>query len=239
VKSNSLGVILAAEYHDYFGPAPFHWEGGYRSERKIQEVKPLLGIRRANVNWQSLVLRRLYQQECIDRLLSDTDGRSDEEQAAESHAAEGLFYIYKSKMAATEAIKKCEPLSAISANGKLYLVFRPSGDERVVGSTRSSVHLLEVRFKDMEGDDICGCWVAPIEISGLTVSGLFIESQFLDAVKHCILMLPVIESGKKNNGFMNSFYAIGDDWTERIPSGEFVSSSIHQDMFTEWLSDAR
>ena len=37
-----------------------NWEGGWHGERKIQEVKPLFHIKRSNVDWQTITLRRLY-----------------------------------------------------------------------------------------------------------------------------------------------------------------------------------
>jgi hypothetical protein len=69
VKPNSLGILVAAESHHVHGPAVLHWEGGYAGEQKIQDVKPLLSIKRDNVSWEKITLRRLYQLETIDKIL--------------------------------------------------------------------------------------------------------------------------------------------------------------------------
>jgi hypothetical protein len=37
------------------GSAILHCEGGFCGERKIQEVKPLLSIKRENANWQNYI----------------------------------------------------------------------------------------------------------------------------------------------------------------------------------------
>ena len=38
VKSNSLGLLVAANTHSYHGPTMLNWEGGWHGERKIQQV---------------------------------------------------------------------------------------------------------------------------------------------------------------------------------------------------------
>ena len=71
VKSNCVGLLVAAKTHSYHGPAMLNWEGGWHGERKIQQVKPLLHIIRNNVDWQTITLCRLYKHETIQRLLDD------------------------------------------------------------------------------------------------------------------------------------------------------------------------
>lgn len=71
VKSNSLGILSVADAHQAFGPLVLNWEGGYSGERKIQEVKPLLSIKRENTDWQRITLQRLYQLEAISKILDN------------------------------------------------------------------------------------------------------------------------------------------------------------------------
>jgi hypothetical protein len=230
VKANSLGLMAAADAHAFFGPAILHWEGGYRGERKIQEVKPRMGIRRANADWQSIILRQLYEQESMDRLLSEIRGQG----VTESRSADGLFYIYKTMEEATNAVNQCEPLSAIIAKRSVHLVYRPTGEFRTQETTRSSVNLLEICFDDNppSGKSICGCWLAPIQ-TGRTIVGYTSVSQLMDDVEQNVLMLPMM-ADSKNGKFENSYYALGDKWTERVQSGEFVPTPIARSMFTEW-----
>ena len=56
VKSNSLEMLAAAQSHIFHGPAMLHWEGGWHGERKIQQVKPLLHIKRSNADWPTIAL---------------------------------------------------------------------------------------------------------------------------------------------------------------------------------------
>ena len=71
VKSNSLGLLVAINTHSYHVPARLNWEGGWHGEHRIQQVKPLLHIKRSNADWQTITLRWLYQHETIQRLLDD------------------------------------------------------------------------------------------------------------------------------------------------------------------------
>ena len=71
VKSNSLGLLVAANTHSYHGPATLNWEGGWHGECKIQQVKPLHHIKQSNADWQTIMLSWLYQHETIQRLLDD------------------------------------------------------------------------------------------------------------------------------------------------------------------------
>ena len=51
LRSNTLGLLSVASHHEEMGPASLHWEGGFKGERKIQQVKPALSIKGSNVDW--------------------------------------------------------------------------------------------------------------------------------------------------------------------------------------------
>ena len=57
VKPNSLGMLAAAQSHIFHGPAMLHWEGSWHGKRKIQQVKPLLHIKRSNADWPTITLQ--------------------------------------------------------------------------------------------------------------------------------------------------------------------------------------
>jgi len=75
-KSNSLGILAAADTHRLHGPATLHWEGGWAGERKIQPAKAQLGIKRKNADWRRLALQNLWG----DNILSDLIDRVSEDQ---------------------------------------------------------------------------------------------------------------------------------------------------------------
>ena len=127
VKSNSLGLLVAANTHSYHGPATLNWEGGWHGERKIQQVKPLLHIKRSNVDWQTITLRRLYQHETIQRLLDDCMKQEQHENQT-SRQMEGAVKIYGSLQMAKEAIYSAEPITAVlDHKNVLYIPYRPIG----------------------------------------------------------------------------------------------------------------
>ena len=127
VKSNSLGLLVAANTHSYHGPATLNWEGGWHGEHKIQQVRPLLHIKRSNVDWQTITLRRLYQHETIQRLLDDC---MKEEQTVNqtSRQMEGALKVYGSHQMAEEAIRSAQPITAVLDHKNVqYIPYRPIG----------------------------------------------------------------------------------------------------------------
>jgi hypothetical protein len=238
VKSNSLGILAAADAHDYFGPAILNWEGGFGGERKIQDVKPLLGIRRSNAKWESIVMTKLYQQETIQWML--TRYASDRGVVKQDRACDGLYSIFKSRADALNAISERLPMSAILSKGVVWLTYRPSATERPVGErgTRSQVGLLRVYFDDENGKLVCGCWMAPINVgpSSADVAAFPSVGKLEDSVRQHVLMLPalMLPDGAKDPSFANLYYCLGDKWTERNNVGSFVDYSISDDMFRDW-----
>ena len=73
-KSNSLGILAVAEAHHYLGPAMLHWEGGWAGERKIQQAKPLLSIKRATADWRRIVLENLWRENTLSGLIERMNG---------------------------------------------------------------------------------------------------------------------------------------------------------------------
>ena len=119
VKSNFLGLLVAANTHSYHGPTTVNWEGGWHGERKIQQVKPLLHIKRSNADWQTITLCWLYQHETIQRLL-------DEEEQKENQTGrqmEGAQKVYGSCQMAEEAIHYAQPITAVLDHNNLLHIY--------------------------------------------------------------------------------------------------------------------
>ena len=70
LKSNSLGMLSVVDYHEHFGPAILHWEGGIQGGKMIQKVKPMLSRISDNIDWKTCTLNKLNKKMCIDELLS-------------------------------------------------------------------------------------------------------------------------------------------------------------------------
>ena len=127
VKSYSLGLLVATNTHSYHGPATLNWEGGWHGERKNQQVKPLLHIKRSNVDWQTITLHRMYQHETIQRLLDDCVKEKQNENQT-SRQMEGALKVYGSHQMAEQAIHSAQPITAVlDQKNLLYIPYRPIG----------------------------------------------------------------------------------------------------------------
>jgi hypothetical protein len=233
VKSNSLGILSVARSHNIFGPLLLNWEGGYHGERKIQEVKPLLGIKRENSDWQSITLRRLYQMETIKRILNKTQmNLSSTIHNINDRNSEGILKIFPNIKKAYEAVESCSPLSAIrDKDHVVWIACRPNDGE----STRSSVSLLQIEYDDSSGDNVSAiCWMSPIKISPEIVLLFKSMKDVMEYSTEFCLLLPRLNDD--GNRFHNMYYTIGNKWTERICSGRFEKSSINvNEIFEDWL----
>ena len=231
VKSNSLGLLVAANTHSYHGPATLNWEGGWHGERKIQQVKPLLHIKRSNVDWQTITLRRLYQHETIQRLLDDCMKQEKNENPT-SRQMEGAVKVYGSRQMAEEAIYSAQPMTAVlDHKNVLYIPYRPIGRPN---TTRSSVDLMEIKCDDNEGTIIQNlCWVCPIQPTNNITHWESIHSIKSNFIKEFVLMFPTLVQDKGKD-FINNYYCVGHTWTERNEEGKFIPTPINKNIFRDW-----
>ena len=141
VKSNFLGLLVAANTHSYHGPATLNWEGVWHGERKIQQVKPLLHIKRSNSEWQTIMLYRLYQHKTIQRLLDDCV-REEQNENQTSREMEGALKVYGSCQMAEEPILHNQPITAVLDHKDiLHIPYRPIGRANTM---QASVDLMEI-----------------------------------------------------------------------------------------------
>ena len=160
VKSNSVGLLVAANTHSYHGPSTLNWELGWHGERKIQQVKPLLHIKQSNGDWETITLRQLYQHETIQRLLDDCV-REEQNENQTSREMEGALEVYGTCQRAEEAIVHNQPITAVLDHKDiLHIPYHLIGRANTM---RSSVDLMEIQCDDHEGTMIQNlCWVCPI-----------------------------------------------------------------------------
>ena len=227
VKSNSLGILACASSHATMGPAILHWEGGFAGERKIQQVKPLLSIKRATADWNTITLRKLYQHDTLNWMM----GRLDEEDGVtkQTRDAESLVKIFKSRQTMEEDCRDNSILCAIlGKDGSVYLPFRPIGEER--GNTRRLVKLVRISFDDSKGEwTTTRCWTAPITIEEQCMLYESITKVKEDVMEEILLLLPQLS--KHSGKFMNKYYAVGHLWRERMSDGEFSVPEMDEVLF--------
>ena len=211
VKSNSLGLLVAANTHSYHGPATLNWEGGWHGDHKIQQVKPLLHIKRSNADWQTITLPWLYQHKTIQRLLDDCM-KEEQNENQTSRQMEGAQKVYGSCQMAEEANHSAQQITAVlDQKNLLYIPYHPIGR---ANTTRSSVDFMEIQCDDNEGTMIQNlCWVCPIHSTNNIISFESIYSIKSNFIKEFALMLPTLNEDNRQD-FMNNYYCVGHTWTE-------------------------
>jgi hypothetical protein len=229
VKSNSLGILSVAKSHNIFGPLILNWEGGFAGERKIQEVKPFLHIKRINADWEKISLTKYYQLQTINKILESTR-QLISPTAKKSRETEGILKIYLNRTMAENAVLECEPLSAVlDREDRVYIGYRAADK-----TSRSALSLVEIIFDDSNGKEISGiCWMSPI-----TIGDNVIQMQSLNAVlkfsKEFCLLLPQLND--EGTSYINNYYAIGHTWSERHSNGKFELSTLNiPEIFHDWL----
>ena len=230
LKSNSLGILGAADSHHLHGSTILHWEGGYAGERKIQEVKPLLTIKRENANWQLITLQRLYQLDTIVKIMEKLDELTiNKNSHTKSRASEGTLKIYSTKLKLMEDVNNFNPLSGIlDSSNKIWLACRPGGS-----NSRSSILLIELVFVDNEGESVENvCWMAPVLMTH-NEKLIATTSELLEFSIQFVLLLPKLHTNGKE--FVNLYYSIGHSWTERVCSGAYTNFIIHKEIFNDWI----
>jgi hypothetical protein len=229
VKSNSLGILSVAKFHNEFGPLILNWEGGYAGERKIQEVKPLLGIKRINAEWEKISMKKYYQSQSINNIVESTQQILNP-QVKISRETEGILKIYANKSLAENAVTDCEPLSAIiDDEDRVYIAYRHKDK-----TTRSSLTLIEIIFDDINGSEICNiCWMSPIKLGDKLIQMRSLTDVLKVAREYCLL-IPQLNNDD-GTSYINSYYAIGHKWSERNKNGKFELSILNTtDIFHDW-----
>jgi hypothetical protein len=228
IKSNSLGIMSVAKSHNVFGPLILNWEGGYSGERKIQEIKPFLGIKRVNVEWEKISLTKYYQLQTITRILEATH-QLISPIIKKSRETEGILKIYLNRTLAETAVMEYEPLSAVLDNDdRVYIGYRPHDK-----TTRSSLSLVEIEFDDSRGTEISGiCWMSPIKIGEKVIKMKSLTAVSKMAKEFCLLLPQLNDEGTL---YINNYYAIGHKWSERQKNGKFELSTLNTaEIFHDW-----
>ena len=233
VKSNSLGLLAVADAHDYFGSAAMNWEGGEEGERKIQDVKPTMGIRRKNTAWQSLCMQKIYTQDSIDWLLKRLPTTNTK--SPNTNQDQYLHNVYRDYNEAQKIVQGDVAMSLYEMEGRYYILYKPTGEDYI---SRSSTALLEVVLEDKNGFYRFGCWFAEISIPLTNEKRKVVPRKDLEAcITRNILALPLVTMAFDKPEITTcqpKFYLITDDWDERINGGNFIKSHITESLFTSW-----
>jgi hypothetical protein len=232
VKSNSLGLIGVADAHDYFGSAAMNWEGGEEGERKIQQVKPQMGIRRRNAAWQKISMQKIYTNDSIDWLLGRLPTK---ESLTFSDTSQNLHRVYRDLDEAEKITRGDSAVALYEVNGRFYVLYKPTGEEN---TSRSLAALLEINLNDGNGEYRFGCWFSAMSLSGICgTKHVYPRKDLEGVITRNILALPLLTMKLDKPEITtshNKFYLISDDWDERVKGGCFIKSHLTESLFTSW-----
>jgi hypothetical protein len=164
-----------------------------------------------------------------------------------SRSGEGRLHIFRKKQDMEQAINDNMPLSGVLLDGRLWVAYRPhfknnapdewanDKDRPVSYTLRSAVNLQEVIMDDNDGELLHNlCWFAPLALQLVAGTRSFLTlDDLVSSVDQFLLFLPRMAAA--DEGYVNSYFVIGDKWTERISNGEFVKCPITREVFEEWL----
>jgi hypothetical protein len=197
----------------------------------------LLSIKRGNAEWQRITMERSYQLDTINKMLrnvSSLDATNTVEDMAKinhTRETEGLIKIFGSKEIAQDSIRNCEPLSAIvDYNDLVCIAYRPNDGN----SSRSMIMICELQFEDTAGELVENiCWFSPINITENTIKMSSITEVNSFAKEYALLLPYATDCG---DNFVNNYYVVGSNWTERQSSGSFRLSELNVDkIFIDWI----
>ena len=231
-KANSLGILQAHGSHDFSGPATLYWEGGYAGERKIQGVKPLLGIKRGTADWQTITLRKLYQQDTKSWMLQTIAEKKGTRTT--SRDMEGVLRIFRNLPDAEDAIARGHPFTGVKDGAnKLWIPHR----EAQTGLSRSSLVLSLLHVKDSEGENYCDmCWFAPVSVLDERKSFSCMADLKGFASEYTLFLPKFLNNGSWTDS--SSYYCIGHKWTERTRDGVFQRPDLAENVFNDWTLPA-
>jgi hypothetical protein len=154
-----------------------------------------------------------------------------------------LYRVFPNETKMTAAVCTSEPLGAVLLRGHIFLLYRPTADNKedcgLVNSgsesTRSTIWLAPMELVDNEGKEIGSCWFAPLTFAigkpHITGFGSLVD---LDRqVELRLLLLPLV-SDNTDGTFINQYYVIADNWSERQKSGVFTTYSLDSTLFIDW-----
>ena len=216
VKSNSLGILSCAKAHEEMGPALLHWEGGWEGERKIQQVKPMLTIKRSTANWTMITMRKLYQYDTLEWMLDKMDEQNGS-RSRRKRDSDAVLKVFKNRQEMEQDLASNAILCGLLGNDKhIYLAYRPTGEEE--GNTRRLVKICRVMVDDTSGEwTPSRCWTAPLHLGTETKLYDSIGCLWEDFIEEVLICMPRIS--ETNGSFTNLYYIVGNLWRERQPNG--------------------
>jgi len=196
-KSNFLSLLNLPKQMRLYGPMRRYWEGGYRGEGLIQDLKPLIknGL---CLNWQVNTLKFFYNLRALSFFDEETKNGTKINSKKNYY---GMHHVYDSIKNIEKIYQRREVLSIYQQNNNVFLV-------RVDKET--SIQIVKAEHRQDLGKMSYFKWnIHPNEILKNLVS--------MDTIRHCLL-LPLLfqEKGIEHDGI---YACIDSDWNELQEKG--------------------
>ena len=205
--SNFVGLLNIPRQMREFGNLRDYWEGSFRGERILQELKPLVTQGTYHPWFAKSVLSKYYKSKTMSHLLSrnDDDEGGDRDQNGSSYT---MYYRYESEEAVKELLLKGMPLSGVILNNDTILV--ASGRNRVL------------RFLEINANDNTGMFIDRTYYSSLSAGKTVTDDEEVQQVQQqtaeFVLMLPFLNPNDDDNETddIKYYYIVDTQWRERV-----------------------
>ena len=118
-KSNYLSLLNLPRQMELYGPLRLYWEGGYRGEGIIQDIKGIMNHGLTS-GWQKNTLKRLYNNRALSFLAEECN--SNIESKAATYYINRNYKRYGKVISITERFHNILPLSMIYSKSGVYYI---------------------------------------------------------------------------------------------------------------------
>ena len=212
--SNFVGLLNLPEQMRNFGNLRDYWEGSFRGERILQELKPLVSQGTYHPWFATSVLTKFYRSKTMSLLLPTNNKERETDQHGKNYT---MFYRYENKETVQKLLLSGMPMSGFILNDGRILV--ACGRNRILS------------FLEIDTNDNTGKFIDRTFYSVLSVGDAITEDSFVVEVKQqtadYVLMLPYLDPSSENennnetdddddnNNNSNYYYIIDTQWRER------------------------
>ena len=207
-KSNYMSLLNLPKQMNLFGPLRRYWEGSYRGEALVQELKPLIktGL---TTNWQERTMNRYYNQRALDQFQKDVSDNY------EQHHYDRGKYHYGSIESIMKQYRNHQPLSVCEINNCYYAIFvnKEKYYQIIKGKYHSS--LLKMSYFG---------WSLNISVE------MNINSN--DKITRSCLLLPLLRSNNADD--QREYACIDSKWNELGRNGFCVPDGVNEHDLVGW-----
>ena len=218
--SNFIGLLNLPDQMRRFGNLRDYWEGSFRGERILQELKPLVRQGTYHPWFARSALRKYYTDKSMSMIMNEESehNKNDTDEQGNKYS---MYYRYESMDAIQKHLEEGMPLSGlIVSEGTLYVA---------MGRNRQ-LHFCEIEPCDDNGKLFGVTYYCTLRI-GKTVTSECDVNIIKEAISDYVLMLPHLdaESGILNTSdglSLNYYLVVNSKWQERVYEQDSVKFSL-------------